>query len=70
MYFFASNNNYVIQKYALSPEGMCYKFLYLIALGHPDSVLLIADALRHPQLVLVINDLSLTRPLIYPFSAC
>jgi hypothetical protein len=22
MYFFSSNNNYVIQKYALSPEGM------------------------------------------------
>jgi hypothetical protein len=40
-------------------------FYYLIALRHPDSVLLIADALHHPQLVLVIDDSFLTCMLTY-----
>jgi hypothetical protein len=42
-------------------------FPYLIALRHLYPVLLIADALRHPQLVLVIADSSLTRSLTYRF---
>jgi hypothetical protein len=42
-------------------------FCYLIALRHPNPVLLIADALCHPQLVLVIDDSFLTRTLTYYF---
>jgi hypothetical protein len=34
-------------------------FPYLITLCHLDSVLLIADALSHPQLVLVINKVGI-----------
>jgi hypothetical protein len=42
-------------------------FSYLIMLRHLYLVLLIADALHHPQLVLVIVDSSLTCSLIYQF---
>jgi hypothetical protein len=48
----------------------CYKFSLSNRASSSYNVLLIADALRHPQLVLVIADSFLTRLLTYPFSAC
>jgi hypothetical protein len=48
----------------------CYKFSLSNRASSSYIVLLIADALRHPQLVLVIFDSFLTRLLTYLFSAC
>jgi hypothetical protein len=54
----------------LPKSGYCYKFSLSNRASSSYIVLLIADVLRHPQLVLVIIDSSLTRPLTYLFSAC
>jgi hypothetical protein len=55
---------------AYHPQTDCYKFSLSNRASSSCIVLLIADALRHPQLVLVITDSFLTRLLTYLFSAC
>jgi hypothetical protein len=59
-----------IAKKCLSRNLSCYKFSLSNHASSSYIVLLIADALRHPQLVLVTADSFLTRLLIYLFSAC
>jgi hypothetical protein len=59
-----------IEEITLNKEAFCYKFSLSNHASSSCIVLLIADVLRHPQLVLVIADSSLTRPLTYSFLAC